>query len=469
MKIIIDNYNISRYAGKKLDDVTEIIWCAGKLDRKIIDIVPNLQNLYCPYNNIKSLDALSNCTNLKKLSCGTNKITSLEPLANCTNLEKLSCDVNKITSLDPLSKCLNLRVLKCVRNQITSLEPLSNCVNLQKLYCDCNQITSLAHLSNLTNLHKLNCQENQITSLEPLSNCVNLEFLFCDANQITSIEALSNCLNLRTLHCNNNQIKSLEPLSNCVKLRELFFGNNLIKSLEPLSNCINIRSLSFITNQITTLEPLIYLRRLYHISYVNNPIEIPTMQIQRMLNRIESNNNSSIYNDRQNIHDIEIQRTVCDSVQNLLKDPKNDFSIDDIINSSLNESTIRALIEYCQDRAIHSVHLITYQELLGLVWNRIINSIHKSELMKILEEQIADSECKCFTGRFNRTLSVLVGFFDDIKINISNKSRISAIILNTKNKINPYDLIKHKEVATKELIEAGYLESDFKDWIDAIE
>ncbi len=156
-------------------------------------------------------------------------------------------------------------------------------------------------------------------------------------------------------------------------------------------------------------------------------------------------------------------------VQNLLKDPKNDFFIDDIINSSLNESTIRALIEYCQDRTIHSVHLITYQELLGLVWNRIINSIHKSELMKILEEQIADSECKCFTGRFNRTLSVLVGFFDDIQINISDKSRISAIILNTKNKINPYDLIKHKEVATKELIEAGYLESDFKDWIDAIE
>ncbi len=89
--------------------------------------------------------------------------------------------------------------------------------------------------------------------------------------------------------------------------------------------------------------------------------------------------------------------------------------------------------------------------------------------MKILEEQIADSECKCFTGRFNRTLSVLVGFFDDIKINISDKSRISAIILNSKEKIFPYDTIKHKDTATKELIEAGYVEADFKDWIEAIE
>ncbi len=205
------------------------------------------------------------------------------------------------------------------------------------------------------------------------------------------------------------------------------------------------------------------------INYSDNPIEIPTVQIQRMLNRINTNRNSSIYKDGQNVHDTEIQRTVCESVQSLLKDFKNNFSVDDVINSDLNKSTIESLIEYCQDQTIHSVHLITYIELLALVWNRIINSIHKSELLKILEEQIEDSECKCFTGRFNRTLSVLVGFFDDIKINISDKSRISAIILNTKDKITPYNPIKHKELAKKELIDAGYKEHDFEDWIDAIE
>ncbi len=206
-----------------------------------------------------------------------------------------------------------------------------------------------------------------------------------------------------------------------------------------------------------------------YLTCLGNPIEIPTFQIQRMLDRLRYNRNSSIYNDNQNIHDTEIQRTVCDSIQSLLKDPKNHFSIEDIINSDLNKSTIEFLVEYCQDQTIHSIHLITYIELLSLVWNRIQKSIHKSELMKILEEQIADSECKCFTGRFNRTLSVLVGFFDDIKINISDKSRISAIVLNTGDKINPYNPIKHREAATKELKEAGYQEIDFKDWIDAIE
>ncbi len=331
----------------------------------------------------------------------------------------------------------NLQILFCNSNQITTIEPLSNCVNLRELNCSYNQITSIEPLSNCVNLKELSCWNNQITSLEPLSNCVNLNELYCCSNQITTIEPLSNCVNLKKLYCGCNQITSSEPLSNCVNLNGLNCYNNQITSLEPLSNCVNLEKLFCSSNQITSLDPLIYLRRLKYIDYRDNPIEIPTIQIQRILDRIWSNHNSSIYDDSQNVHDTEIQRTVCDSVQSLLKDPKNHFSIEDIINSDLNKSTIESIIEYCQDQTVHSVHLITYIELFGLIWNRIINSIHKTELLKILEEQIADSECKCFMGRFNRTLSVLVGFFDDIKINISDKSRISAIVLNTGDKINP--------------------------------
>ncbi len=324
-------------------------------------------------------------------------------------------------------------------------------------------------IDNFPNLQIFGCSFNKITSLEPLSNCINLTELNCNHNKLMSLEPLSNCINLNMLNCEHNDIISLEPLSMCINLNILYCSDNHITSLAPLSNCINIDIIFCIRNQITSLEPLIYLRRLSYLDYHGNPIEIPTIQIQRMLNRIKTNCNSCIYDDDQNVHDTEIQRTVSESVQSLLKDSKIDFSFDDIINSSLNKSTIESIIEYCQYQTIHSVHLITYQELFTLVWNRIINSVHKSELMKILEEQIADSECKCFTGRFNRTLSVLVGFLDDIKINISDKSRMSAIILNTKDKIIPYDPIEHKELAKKELIDAGYVEADFKDWIDAIE
>ncbi len=424
MQITITKENINEFISNKIDNITTIYWDAGELDKKIIDNFPNLLILFCGYN----------------------KITTLEPLSNCVNLHTLYCSSNKIISLKPLSDCVNLQVLICYHNQIITLEPLNSCVNLRELDCRDNQLSSL-ELYNCVNLHGLYCGGNMVTTLEALSNCVNLQILYINDNQITSLESLSNCVNLQTLHCANNQITSLKPLSNYVNLQTLY--------------CVN--------NQIRSLEPLVYLRRLRYIDYSGNPIEIPTFQIQRMLNRIDSNSNSSIYNDNQNVHDIEIQRTVCDSVQNLLKDPKIDFNIDNVIYSSLNKSTIESIIEYCQDQTVHSIHLITYQEMFSLVWNRIENSIHKTELLKILEEQIADSECKCFTGRFNRTLSVLVGFFDDIKINISDKSRISAIILNAKDKIIPYNTIKHKEMAKKDLIDAGYTEVEFKDWIDAIE
>ncbi len=513
MEVTITKDNMNQYLDDIFEDITIINWKTGNLNKKIIDNFPNLQILDCSYiamtsleglsncvnlkklncrstmltsleplsnyvnlqklhcwnNRIKSLEPLSNCLNLQILECWNNQLNSIEPLSNCVNLRKLYCSHNEITSIEPLSNCLNLQSLKCWNNQLISLEPLSKCVNLQLLYCWNNQITSLEPLSKCVNLQILYCGDNQITSLEPLSNCVNLQILCCGDNQITSLEPLSNCVNLQVLYCCINQITSLEPLSNCVNLQVLSCWNNQITSLEPLSNCVNLQVLYCRNNQLTSLEPLIYLRRLNDINYVGNPIEIPTMQIQRMLNRIDTNRNSSIYNDNQNVHDTEIQRTICESVQSLLKDPKNRFCIEDIIKSDLNKSTIEALIEYCQDQTVHSIHLITYMELLALIWNRIINSIHKLELMRILEEQITDSQCKCFTGRFNRTLSVLVGFFDDIKINISDKSRISAIVSNSGDKIIPYDLMKHKEEATKELIEAGYVESDFKDWIDAIE
>ncbi len=428
MDIIITGDNINKYRNDRFDDILKMYWRTGELDKKIIDNFPNLQELNCLYNELTSLEPLSNYVNLKKIFCCYNKIKILQPLYSCVNLQILNCCGNKIKSLEPLSNCVNLQILNCGGNKIASLKPLYNCVNLQILHCNYNQIKSLEPLSNCINLQKLYCEYNQIKSLEPLSNCLDLQKLDCSVNQITSLEPLSTCVNLQILYCGSNPLTSLEPLSNCTNIEGLNCSNNQIISLEPLSTCVNLEELNCSYNQIISLEPLVYLRRLNKIFYSNNPIEIPTLQIQRMLNRIDSNCKSSIYYDNQNVHDIEIQRTVCDSVQNLLKDPKNEFIIDDVINSGLNKSTIESIIEYCQDETVHSVHLITYIELFSLVWNRIINSIHKIELMKILEEQIADSECKCFTGRFNRTLSVLVGFFDDIKINISDKSRISAII-----------------------------------------
>ncbi|CAH6420538.1 Hypothetical protein MVR_LOCUS156 [uncultured virus] len=74
----------------------------------------------------------------------------------------------------------------------------------------------------------------------------------------------------------------------------------------------------------------------------------------------------------------------------------------------------------------------------------------------------------CFTGRFNRTLSVLVGFYPDIEITIADKSRIGAIIVAIQAQISPYDPSTHRELAQRQLIEAGYTLAEIQPWLDAI-
>ncbi|CAH6420554.1 Hypothetical protein MVR_LOCUS163 [uncultured virus] len=139
-----------------------------------------------------------------------------------------------------------------------------------------------------------------------------------------------------------------------------------------------------------------------------------------------------------------------------------------VVESGMDERAIRLLLEYCDDESVHSAHLLSFKELLGYVWTRICRSEHKAELIKILGEQMCDSECKCFTGRINRLVSVLAGFDSDIVIEISDSSRIGAIILAVKEKVKPYDPVIHHELAHKLLIEAGYVEDEIQSWIDAI-
>ena len=250
-------------------------------------------------------------------------------------------------------------------------EVIDNFPNMCLLDCSNNHLTTLDALSDCVNLEDLVCYENDITTLDGLKNCVNLRELDCSDNQLTTLNGLKNCVNLQKLFCHDNHLTTLDELINCVNLQELDCSVNEIVTLDGLINCINLQNLICAFNQIPTLNVLIYLRNLNNLFYFDNPLEIQNVQIERLLERINSNKKSSIYDDGQNVHDITIQKSVCNSIQNLLKDPKPIFSINDILNSSLKKNTIEAIIEYCNDKSTHSIHLITYEELFIYVWGRI--------------------------------------------------------------------------------------------------
>ncbi|CAH6421001.1 Hypothetical protein MVR_LOCUS233, partial [uncultured virus] len=63
---------------------------------------------------------------------------------------------------------------------------------------------------------------------------------------------------------------------------------------------------------------------------------------------------------------------------------------------------------------------------------------------------------------------VLVGFYDDIVISISDKARIGAIILAVRDRIGVYDAARHRVEAKSVLIGAGYSKADIEPWLEAI-
>jgi Leucine-rich repeat (LRR) protein len=184
---------------------------------------------------------------------------------------ELNLSGNKLIELPAwIDKCVNLQYLNCSDNQLTLL-PESLPTSLQYLYCSNNQLTSLPE--NFPNsLQILYCSDNQLTSLpESLPN--SLQILYCGNNQLTSLpESLPNFLQI--LYCYNNQLISL-PMS--------------------ILNCRFLTVINYNDNEIENIHPA----------------------ITRFINRTK-NRNITVYNDRQSVHNANIQESVRQSILNIL-------------------------------------------------------------------------------------------------------------------------------------------------------
>lgn len=480
-----------------------------------VSVCKQLVKLDCSDNDLASLEGIEGCPLLEVLMCSVNRLTDIQAVSCCPLLRLIDCSDNKLTSIDGVQSCLQLTDFRCSINNITSLVELEPCVLLQGLICRQNKISTLDSTLDSSHswpqLHTLDCGANNLRDLTGLKVCPNLRDLRCGggmtfrplyrhqpkedpndprslvrdasspnvlhfsrSSMLSTLKGIESCPMLKTLVCCYSSLTSLDPIQACTQLRSLDCDSNKIGSLDPIRACTQLRVLECDDNEIDSLDPIIYLRDLTSVYHRGNPIDV-SPPAQRALDRIAAFNANnprlehSIYVDRQNVHDTHIQATVCKSVQALTADTRTPFTVDDIITADLSEHTKSRLIEYCEDTTVHTIHLLTYFELLGYVWARITRSPHTIELLRILEEQITDAECMCFTGRFNRTLSVLVGFYPEIKIEISDSSRISAIILAIKAELCPYDVNTHTDIATKKLIDAGYSLEHIQPWLDALD
>lgn len=434
IEILIGPDNINNYRSRSWPSITSIIWRAGELDESVLKNFSNIVKLSCRGNGLVSLKGIESLTKLRELDCGSNGLTSLSEASNCHDLRRLVCDGNRLESI---------QIIEC-------FPALS--------YLDCRN----------NSLHTVVVEGAG-------SNLTKIDFQHCG---LESIEGIGAYPNLETIWCNGNRLTSLKGIEACSRLREFYAHSNKLTSLAEISSLHNLTGLCCKYNEITSLDPVVYLQHLTYFTYDGNPLAIQSERFQRYIHRYEGSNRRSrvrertVYDDGQNVHNVHVQQSVRRSLISLFTDPKPEFSPSDLLtmiaNTDMDDSVKQLLTEYCLNTYVHSDHMISYSELLAYVWNRITRSEHTAELFKILSQLILDSENKCFTGRFNRTLSVLVGFYPDIVIEISDTSRISAIILAIQKRTISYDPATHVEIATIELQQAGYTLDEIKPWIDAI-
>ena len=330
-------------------------------------------------------------------------------------------------------------------------------IDITELECKCNKIKSLpSEIDNLINLQELDCNNNQIESLpSEIGNLINLQQLICNNNQIKSLPSeITNLISLQIFDCGCNQIVLLpSEIDNLVNLQELYCNNNQIVLLpSEITNLINLRK----------------------FTYSNNPIEHIPPNVMRLIQRLENrhHNAQNIYRDTQNVHNHTIQSCIKNSIKNILNHkPCIKNHIEYILQDNiLDNYTKNILIEYSQDANIHTELGISFDELLKYVISRIHENEHRNEIKRVLNNEMKDASCMCFTGRISRLVNCLNGFDKEIVITISDSEQISQIIILIKQQLgNEYTIEKHKELVLKSLLEREFSSDKIDTWIDSIE
>ena len=356
------------------------------------------------------------------------------------------------------------------RTTIAAMGVVQHETNLETLFLGDNKISIIPEeIKYLTNLKVLYIQNNKISVIpEEIKYLTNLEILYLNNNQISVIpKEIKYLTNLKRLTLSYNKISMIpEEIKYLINLKKLYLTNNKILVIpEEIKYLINLQALNISYNKILRIPiEIINCRNLIYLRCINNPIEEIDIRITRFIERMNNYNNHGIFNDSQNIHSSSIQQSTNKSINNLMKDTitvKKEDLIKELV--LLNPKCLDQLIVYLEIKDVHSILLINFEDLFIRVLQRIMLSEHKTELLIRLDDEMTDSMCKCFTGRLTRLVNVLVGFFDDIEINISYSERISAIILYVLSGEEMTDELK--EICRTKLKEAGVEESEIEKWL----
>ena len=457
----------------KLPDSLQILYCHNtKLTKLPQNLPQSLQKLYCTYNKLTKLPQ-NLPQSLQELYCTENNLTEL-PLYLPQSLRKLDCSNNKLIKLPP-NLPQSLRMLNCSNNKLTTIGrklPAS----LLILNCYNNQLTLIPEKLPQF-LQELNCFNNNIITLPP-NLPQSLQELKCYSNNLTTIGSKLPA-SLRMLHCSHNKLITIThklPQS----LRELYCGNNYLTELPPnLPQSLLILNCDY-NNLIELPSNLHECRNLTECIYYGNEIEYIPPHITRFINRIRGRRGKTgkVYDDGQNVHNHQIQESIRNSIYAVMKTRPSittDEMISELVASVvLTEKTKRLLMEYCgqEPQCVHSVIGITFKELLLAVWNIVIIHKNNDEILGIMNTEMDDADCKCFTGKMSRLINCLNGYDSRVSITMADNDQISNIIIIEKEKLEiegRYTTESHKDNVRNAMEERKYPLDIIEEWSNYIE
>lgn len=354
--------------------------------------------------------------------------------------------------------------------------PKGKLLNLVDLNLWFNFITTIpTTIFSMTKLKYLNISSNRLVMVPPeIGNLTNLVELNLAGNILYSIpDSIGNLTKLQNINLRCNKLSEIpESIGDLINLTTLILDRNQLDSIPSrIGDCYNLKVLSLSKNNLTTLPfSILRLVNIKKIYIDDNEINLP-LPILRFVNKVETKT-TTIYDDKQNIHDTNIQLSARKSMESLIKDPvPPPLDIEELRTIGIPEWIVNDVDKYCKEETLHSVFYTKYKELFEYVFERIKKHPERDDIIKAMIEEFTDSKNMCFTGRFTRTINILSGFYDDIAIQISSKTQISAVILTIQEKLEleeKYDPILHRKLAEKQLLELGYSSEELKEWLDGI-
>merc|ERR1712023_224237 len=224
-------------------------------------------------------------------------------------------------------------------------------------------------------------------------------------------------------------------------LQELYLYNNnlgnegavaVIRGIAVNNQNTRITTLDLSNNQITRLPAELTQcpPTLTDFEYYGNPIDYIPPNVQRWLGRFQQQQNAQIHQDSQNVHNRQIQQCIKDSLNKIIDatwGPKYQ-SLEEVRDVILSDSILSArcktqLVEYALDNSVHSELGLTFAEALQYIFTRIdLNTANGDDIKRILNQEMTDALCMCFTGRISRLLNCLTGIDPLVHIHIVNLS-----------------------------------------------